>query len=61
MPVVNGFASFLYHSLPVAESFKYAPRPHPMDNFYCPAPELLASHETIAVYLCSSLLVTDLL
>lgn len=58
---MNGLANFLYHSLPVSKSFKYAPSAHPMDNFYCPAPELLASNETIAACLCSSLLVTYLL
>lgn len=61
MPVVNGFTDFLYHSLSVTGSVKYAPSTHPVDDFYCPAPELLAANKTIAAYLCSSLLVTFLL
>lgn len=57
MPVVNGFTIFLYLSLPVTETFKYAPATHTMDTFYCAAPKLLVP-KAFASDLYSSLLLT---
>lgn len=51
MPGVNGFTNLLPSSLPITESFQYASLAYPMDNFYCPALELLASTKAIAAYL----------
>lgn len=58
MPVVDGFTNFLPSSLPITQSFQYASLTHPMDDFYCPALELLASNEAVAAYLYTSLLLT---